>query len=152
MCDEDVLILLKYMTNFREIKVYVEANVSLVKQHMTKFGIDCDKIKEKLSQDSVHVEEVVEHVTDPVMYEDVLYEDVAEQMTDLVIYEDVGDEYVVEQVTNPVVYVELGFSKVVEGLGDPTENEVMGESKRNSSDQDEIAFGYVPIGSHRKRK
>nr|GEX92201.1 hypothetical protein [Tanacetum cinerariifolium] len=98
-----------------------------VKTDDKKFGTDCDKIKEKLSQDSVHAEEVVEHVTDLVMYEDVLYEDVAEQVTDLVIYEDVGDEYVVEQATNLVVYVELGFSKVVEGLGDPTENEVMGE-------------------------
>ncbi|GJR44466.1 hypothetical protein Tco_1312569 [Tanacetum coccineum] len=66
----------------------------------TNFGIDCNKMKEKLSQDSAYVEEVVEHVTNPVMYEDVWYEDVVEQ---------------------------LGFSEVVEGLGDPIENEVVRE-------------------------
>ncbi|GJR44468.1 hypothetical protein Tco_1312571 [Tanacetum coccineum] len=34
-CDEDVLTLLKYVPKFREIEVYVKANVSLVEQHMT---------------------------------------------------------------------------------------------------------------------
>lgn len=66
MSNEDVLTLLKYVPTFKEIDVYVKADVSLVEKHM----IEVRGIQSK----GVMIEEIVEEnvVTEPIKKEKLL--------------------------------------------------------------------------------
>ncbi|GJU59607.1 hypothetical protein Tco_1237373 [Tanacetum coccineum] len=110
--------------------------------------------------DSYHnVDDGEEHIQDLFYEIEQAYEDVVEQMTDLIVYEGFGDPDLVEHATNPVVYIDVGEREVVEGLGkklierSDSEN-VISKSirKRKRLDQDEISCGYAPIRSERKMR
>ncbi|GJW43451.1 hypothetical protein Tco_0072250 [Tanacetum coccineum] len=112
-------------------------------------------------------QDVVEQVTDPVMYEEAGDQDVVEHVTNLIVYEKVRDQDVVEHVTAPVVYYEVGDQDVVEHVTVQVvyyevkylikmsdSRNVISESTRKMkmSNQDDIASGYAPIGIQRNRR
>ncbi|GJZ65301.1 hypothetical protein Tco_0621997, partial [Tanacetum coccineum] len=51
MSEEDMIIFLKYVPRFREVKVYIETNVSFVERHMMEQMTSTKLIKEIMDYD-----------------------------------------------------------------------------------------------------